>query len=237
LLNAAERLHSGKRKKPHGNSRRAYPFWKTCQVCSIAFPCLTKEQATRNKTCSWDCARQLIGKHKRPPPEHNTTCAGCGKSFHRALSHLARTAASYCSRQCNGQARGKDWAKHAHKGRAAWSEAAEKSYRSKMSGPNNPAWKGGIRRRGGYVYVRCPQRFKAMARPDGYIAEHRLIVARALGRTLTSREVVHHINHDPADNRLCNLSLFRTNADHKLFEAHGSPEPLWQGSSHSTTAG
>jgi hypothetical protein len=70
-----------------------------------------------------------------------------------------------------------------------------------------------------------------MAQKSGYVFEHRLIVARAIGRALTRVEVVHHVDHDPANNSLENLMLFETHSDHKLFEAHGSPLPLWSGAS------
>jgi len=68
-----------------------------------------------------------------------------------------------------------------------------------------------------------------MARKDGYVMEHRLVVAAAIGRALTRTECVHHINHDPLDNRVENLELFRDNRDHKLYEHHGSPLPMWSG--------
>ena len=93
-----------------------------------------------------------------------------------------------------------------------------------MKGANNPAWKGGVtymRKHGNYKpikYVRCPKEFLPMARKDGYIMEHRLLMAQMTGRCLYRVEVVHHKNHDPQDNRLENLELFQSNQAHKIAE-------------------
>ena len=133
--------------------------------------------------------------------------------------------------------------KHAHKGRAAWTDASLASFVEKMTGPNNPAWKGGLtyfKRKGKYVnqsikYVRCPLKFAAMARKDGYVMEHRLLVAAAMGRPLLRSECVHHSNHDATDNRLENLMLFASNADHKRYEHGQAIKPLWQPSRLSNT--
>lgn len=141
-----------------------------------------------------------------------------------------------CSRECNGHFRGQDWAKHGHKGRSGWTEESWESCREKMTGPGNPAWKGGLtyfKRKGKYAdqsikYVRCPEEYVEMARKDGYVMEHRLIVAQEVGRPLLREECVHHINHDATDNRLENLMLFASNADHKRYEHGQAIEPLWQ---------
>lgn len=115
---------------------------------------------------------------------------------------------------------------HGHKGRAGWTEQSEASYQQKMTGPNNPAWKGGatyFRKHGNYKpikYVRCPVDLIPMARKDGYVMEHRLFMARMAGYCLTRTEVVHHIDHDPQNNDLNNLELWPSNQAHKLAE-HG----------------
>ena len=146
-----------------------------------------------------------------------------------------RSKGMYCSRECNGQVRGQDWKAHAHKGRAAWTEKSKASYREKMSGERNPAWKGGVtyfKTHGNYKgvkYVRCPQDYISMARKDGYVMEHRLLVAQKIGRPLLRMEIVHHANHDPADNNQ-RMVLFASNQDHKLYEAGCPIKPLWQGS-------
>jgi len=78
-----------------------------------------------------------------------------------------------------------------------------------------------FRKHGNYKpvkYVRCPTEFLVMARKDGYVMEHRLIMANAVGRPLTRTEVVHHRNHNPQDNRLENLELFPNNQAHKIAE-------------------
>ena len=250
-LNATETRYSNLLKKPHANARRVYPFWKICQHCRRPFETHTKEQAVRNKACGRACAAAMIGVANagtKPPEMHKgktqTTCGVCGEAFFRNTKHLRRVVIPVCSKRCNGKIRGAEWKTHAHKGRAAWTPESERALKIRFTGPTNPAWKGGLtyrNRKGLYAtqpikYVRCPVEFLSMARQDGYVMEHRLLVARAIGRVLLRREAVHHTNHNATDNAPTNLMLFATNAEHKAYEHGADIAPLWCGLCHSGTS-
>ena len=72
---------------------------------------------------------------------------------------------------------------------------------------NHGNWKGGVVATGtGYVAVSGGE-FPEMHDMNGYTLEHRLVMARALGRAITKNETVHHINGDRTDNRIENLQL------------------------------
>lgn len=70
-------------------------------------------------------------------------------------------------------------------------------------------WKGGVvSTPHGYTAVSDGE-FLEMRDMQGYTLEHRLVMARHLGRALTKTETVHHINGDRKDNRVENLQLRR----------------------------
>ncbi len=78
-------------------------------------------------------------------------------------------------------------------------------------------WQGGrFRTADGYTKVRA-DRTHPMSTADGYILEHRLVMATHLGRMLEPEEVVHHENHVRTDNRIENLRLFGNNAAHRKY--------------------
>jgi len=96
--------------------------------------------------------------------------------------------------------------------------------RAKMSaassGPLGSNWRGGRwKMADGYIYVWLPadHPFAAMCNARGYVGEHRLVLAKNLGRPLTGEEVAHHRNGVRDDNRIKNLGLFPSNASHVSY--------------------
>lgn len=81
-------------------------------------------------------------------------------------------------------------------------------------GKNNPMWKGGskvLKTGYVYVYVEPDSEFSPMVANGvgtGYVAEHRLVMARKLGRCLDKNETVHHKNGIKSDNSPENLELW-----------------------------
>ena len=73
-------------------------------------------------------------------------------------------------------------------------------------------WIGGRIKRGKYWYIFKPEH--PFSGKQGYIAEHRLIMEKYLGRYLSKLEVIHHINHNEEDNRIENLELCESPGQH-----------------------
>jgi hypothetical protein len=173
-----------------------------------------------------------MARKKTPPSERDgmeqVTCAMCGEEFYKRQDRAEGN--NFCEESCYHE-----WKSTSEEFREHLRNIAPKGERSdefleqlseSMKGENNHAWKGGVtkkKRKGNYkqeILVRCPEEFSEMARANGYVPEHRLKVAKAIGRPLTSEEVVHHIDHDNHNNDLENLELYPNNRLHKLAEAN-----------------
>ena len=99
----------------------------------------------------------------------------------------------------------------------------------KKGGPKgswNGAYKGGsFATKDGYIQVlfRHPRSQKGTG---CYMPEHILVMESYLGRLLQEGEVVHHRNGNRQDNRIDNLQLFSSNAEHLKAELEGHC-PVW----------
>ena len=88
-------------------------------------------------------------------------------------------------------------------------------------GADNARWKGGrcLHQGGKYILLLMPDH------PDadrhGYIREHRIVMERHLGRRLSRREVVHHIDGNGQNNSIENLHLYPSNGPHLSEELSG----------------
>ncbi|KKL20352.1 hypothetical protein LCGC14_2456340 [marine sediment metagenome] len=98
-------------------------------------------------------------------------------------------------------------------------------------GDRNSWWKGGRSLScEGYVRVRVTRDdfFFPMCTKKGYVVEHRLVMAKHLGRCLHGWEVVHHKNGNKSDNRIKNLEL-STPSDHSSGHLKGYRDGYKQG--------
>ena len=98
----------------------------------------------------------------------------------------------------------------------------------KTYGPRASNWRGGRQvLQNGYVLVTLspddPYRVMGSTKRHRAVYEHRIVMARSLGRCLESWEEVHHINHDKQNNRIENLEL--TDRRTHAFN-HASVAPL-----------
>ncbi len=92
---------------------------------------------------------------------------------------------------------------------------------SGYNGERHHNWKGGqhYQTPKGYILVRLADDFfLPMCKVGRVVLEHRLVVAKSLGRCLTNDEIVHHINGVRNDNRLENLVVLnKHNHPHNTY--------------------
>lgn len=107
-------------------------------------------------------------------------CLYCKEVYFRKVCSKQWAKSKYCSRSCKARDR---------------------------TGEKNSNWKGGVfQRSDGYVCRRIKV-FQGKHSGKKYNLEHRLVMAKFLGRELMKTEIIHHKNGDTSDNRIENLEI------------------------------
>ena len=93
--------------------------------------------------------------------------------------------------------------------------------KNKLLGKENPFYKTGeiTSKQSGYIFklIFPDNPFYSMTgKSNNYIQEHRLVMAKKLGRCLKKWEIVHHKNRNRSDNRIENLEIYN-NKEHNSF--------------------
>ena len=104
-------------------------------------------------------------------------------------------------------------------------------YKRKV-GENNPNWKGGKTISNGYYRIKMPNH--PFANPQGYVYEHRLIMADLVGTENMIGMEVHHkdgnkLNNDPNNLELMDKSIHRSLHNRRPWSTRrkiGEPNPL-----------
>lgn len=154
-----------------------------------------------------------------------TTCDSCGVSRWVRYEH-GKSASNICAKCSRHQSGLKiRYSNLGHKASDEMKTKLSNAHKGLNASANHPNWKGGrYMHQNGYVMVHLkPEEefFLSMSISHSYVLEHRLVMAKHLGRCLQRWDVVHHKNGIKDDNRIENLELSAGPGEHSLEHSKG----------------
>lgn len=168
-----------------------------CSACNKKFKALLfrykykKNRGGKFWFCSKLCKGELfrLSGYRKPTTWIKLSCFNCKKNFRITKTIYSqkiyrKTIKTYCSSKC-------------------------KNYIQKLGGKLSPRWNGGRYRLpsyGNYIMINLGANKRML--------EHRYLMQKHIGRKLKPKEVVHHLNQDPSDNRIENLVLCSSAGQH-----------------------
>lgn len=179
---------------------------RPCLVCQA--PIYRKGTNRYPSFCSQACRK--VGHGMVPREMCESTCRCCGKTFSRKMSKREKdkSGAKFCSATCYNQFRldARTQCLVCHKTIDGKSQnkgfCSQACYFEFQKAGRVP------RIDGGYVQFWTPEHPSAQGRRSKYVAEHRLVMERMLGRYLTEDESVHHRDGNRGNNDPANLELW-----------------------------
>ena len=163
-------------------------------------------------------------------------CVVCKKHCRKSRSPAGmKTIPKFCSQKCNGANRtlNKKGATKNFKGICIQCSKPFETYKSpsrdtpkfcsikciglSQRGENNPAYNGGKYICNGYYVLFMPEHPNCCVKNT--VLEHRVVMECKIGRYLTRKECVHHIDFNKLNNEPENLMLFASNSEHIKFHA------------------
>ena len=200
-----------------------------CAQCGKEFTVSGWKARKGQRYCSRDCVNKAR-RGKVPPGLRakqmtTMTCLQCGQEFQVYKNWVRRGRRKFCSLECRNKHQSTLTGEASpHYAQAHSEETKAKiaaSRRAKdYTGPRAGSWRGGKCQVDGYALIKptflSPEHqalVAPMVQKNGYVLEHRVMMAITLGRPLQPFEVVHHRNGNKTDNRPENLIL-RDRAKH-----------------------
>jgi len=191
-----------KRASEIGHTGRALFVWSACPDCGKTRWMYKSQQTTR----CWSCAATKRARDKQPLTYFGVGSPKIGDiATAKSLGYVDRGIRTFgACPDCNKG----HWLRNQDKGKRCPSCAGK--YNGLAHRLNNhPRWNKGIMTKRGYVFVHMSKDdpLFSMSNSSSCVLEHRLVVARRIGRPLRKGEIIHHINGIKSDNRDSNLLL------------------------------